>query len=215
VTGHDRDEVREHEFDGIREYDNRLPNWWLFTLYGSIVFAVLYWLSLHTWRWSPLSHQQYEEEMGRAAQVQLAAMASQQLSDEALTLMSQIPETVARGQAVFEGFCVACHRADGSGQVGPNLTDAYWLHGGRPMQIHRTVTSGVPEKGMAAWGDQLGPARVQDVVAFVLTLKGKDRPGKEPQGEPETADPAAASPTATAAAEPGEAAPRLADARES
>jgi cytochrome c oxidase cbb3-type subunit 3 len=180
------DIILGHDFDGIQEYDNRLPNWWLLTLYGAILFSVLYWTALHTWRWMPQSHEKYRQEMAEAAQAQLAAMATQQVSDEALLLMSQIPENVARGKAIFDGFCVACHLADGSGQVGPNLTDAFWLHGGRPLQIHHTVTYGVPEKGMVAWGNQLGPARVQDVVAYVLTLKGKNRPGKAPQGEPET-----------------------------
>jgi cytochrome c oxidase cbb3-type subunit 3 len=198
----DVDRVREHEFDGIREYDNRLPNWWLFTLYGSIVFSILYWLSLHTWRWSPLSHEQYAHEMAAAAELQLAAMADRELSDEALLLMSQVPATVERGHAVFEQFCVTCHRSDGSGQVGPNLTDAYWLHGGSPLQIHETVLHGVPDKGMAAWGNQLGPARVQDVVAFVLTLKGKNLPGKEPQGTLEDGAPDAAA-TGGATAGPG------------
>jgi cytochrome c oxidase cbb3-type subunit 3 len=80
---------------------------------------------------------------------------------------------------------VACHQADGSGLVGPNLTDAYWLHGGQPLDILHTVTNGVPEKGMVAWLSQLGPRRVEDVTVYVLTLKGKNLPGKEPQGEPE------------------------------
>jgi cytochrome c oxidase cbb3-type subunit 3 len=99
--------------------------------------------------------------------------------------MSTVPSVVGAGRATFEQFCVACHLADGSGIVGPNLTDGYWLHGGQPMQIWNTVTHGVPEKGMVAWGNQLGPKRVQEVVAYVLTMKGLNRPGKEPQGEPE------------------------------
>lgn len=182
----DRDRVLDHEYDGIQEYDNRLPNWWLFTLYGAIVFAVLYWFVLHTWRWSPLSHEKYTIEMGKAAEAQLARMAGQETTDESLLLMAQVPANVERGRAVFEQFCVTCHLADASGQVGPNLTDAYWLHGSRPLQILHTVTNGVPDKGMAAWGNQLGPVRVQDVVAYVLTVKNTNRPGKAPQGEPDT-----------------------------
>jgi cytochrome c oxidase cbb3-type subunit 3 len=197
----EQDRIREHEYDGIQEFDNRLPNWWLFTLYGAILFAFLYWFSVHTWRWAPLSHELYEREMAAAAERQLAQMADQELTDDAFLLMAQIPATVERGRAVFEQFCVTCHKADGSGQVGPNLTDAYWLHGAQPLQIHHTVTNGVPEKGMAAWANQLGPMRVQDVVAYVLTLKGKNRPGKEPQGTLEASD------AATTAAAPVEVAP--------
>lgn len=184
-----QDQVLGHDYDGIQEYDNRLPNWWLFTLYGAIVFAVVYWFTLHTWRIAPLSNEQYQGEMARAAEAQLARMAGQEITNESLLLMAQIPATVERGHAVFDQFCVTCHNPDASGKVGPNLTDGYWLHGGQPLQILNTVTHGVPDKGMAAWGNQLGPVRVQDVVSFVLTVKNTNRPGKEPQGtlEPEDA----------------------------
>lgn len=181
-----KDELRHHEYDGIQEFDNRLPNWWLYTLYGSIAFAVIYWLAFHTWGLADLPRQKYEEEMARAAEIQLAAMGDQELTNETLQLMATVPSAVDAGRATFEQFCVACHLADASGIVGPNLTDDYWLHGGQPMQIWETVTHGVPEKGMAAWANQLGPRRVQDVVAYLLTLKGLNRPGKEPQGERET-----------------------------
>ncbi len=185
----EHDKLLDHDYDGIREFDNRLPNWWLYTLYGAIVFAVGYWMAYHTWGWAPLSHERYHQEQVAAAEAQLAAMAGQELSDEALSLMSTVPATVEQGRAVFEQFCVVCHKADGSGSVGPNLTDRYWLHGSQPLDIHHTVTNGVPDKGMAAWGSQLGPMRVQNVVAYVLTLKGRNLPGKEPQGEIEVEAP--------------------------
>jgi len=179
----ERDQLREHEFDGIQEFDNRLPNWWLWTLYGAIVFAVGYWLVFHTWRLGELPRQAYRDEMAAAAEAQLARMGEAEITNESLQLMAQVPARVEAGHQVFEQFCVACHRADASGDVGPNLTDAYWLHGGAPLDILRTVTYGVPEKGMVAWMNQLGPRRVQDVVAYVLTLRGKNLPGKEPQGD--------------------------------
>jgi cytochrome c oxidase cbb3-type subunit 3 len=79
---------------------------------------------------------------------------------------------------------VVCHNPDGSGKVGPNLTDDYWIHGNQPMDIYNTVTNGVPAKGMAAWGRQLGPERVESVVAYVLAdIKGKHLPGKSPEGK--------------------------------
>lgn len=182
-----QDQVFDHEFDGIQEYDNRLPNWWLYTLYGAIVFAVIYWFAFHTTGIAPLPEERYELEMVAAAEAQLKRMEGQELTNESLQLTSTVPARVEAGQQVFQQFCVVCHQADGSGNVGPNLTDAYWIHGGKPLDIHDTVTNGVTDKGMAAWGDQLGPRRVQDVVAYVLTLKGKNLPGKAPEGDPETA----------------------------
>jgi mono/diheme cytochrome c family protein len=114
-------------------------------------------------------------------------MAKVELNDRTLELMAAIPAKVGEGRQIFEQFCVACHGAGGEGSVGPNLTDPFWIHGWTPMQIHKTVTYGVPDKGMVAWAGQLGPARVQTVTAYVLTLKNTNRPGKAPQGEPEAA----------------------------
>ena len=187
MTEPTQDQVLDHEYDGIQEFDNRLPNWWLWTLYGAIGFGLCYWLFFETWSWGSHPHENYDRKMAAAAQAQLARMEGQELSDEALLLMSAVPETAQRGGQVFAQFCVACHLADGSGSVGPNLTDGYWLHGSRPLEIHHTVTYGVPEKGMAAWANQLGPRRVQDVVAYVLTIRNTNRPGKAPQGDPEGA----------------------------
>jgi cytochrome c oxidase cbb3-type subunit 3 len=187
VKHEDQDQVRGHDFDGIQEYDNRLPNWWLFTLYGAVVFAVGYWILFHTSALGTLPYGQYVKEMAKAAELQLSKMSGEAPTDESLSLVAAIPERVQAGRAIFEQFCVTCHLADASGQVGPNLTDEYWLHGGKPTQILGTVTNGVLEKGMAAWGNQLGPRRVQDVVAYVLSLKGTNRPGKAPQGVLETA----------------------------
>jgi cytochrome c oxidase cbb3-type subunit 3 len=186
----ERDRLREHEFDGIQEFDNRLPNWWLWTLYGAIVFAVGYWLSFHTWKLTPLPHDAYAAEMAAAAEVQLARMADQELTNESLNLMAQVPARTEAGAKVFEQFCVQCHRTDASGDVGPNLTDRYWIHGSSPLEIHHTVTYGVPDKGMVSWLNQLGPSRIQDVVAYVLTLKGGNVPGKGPQGYDAEGNPA-------------------------
>jgi len=181
-----QDQVLDHEYDGIREYDNKLPNWWLYTLYGAIVFSVGYWLIFHTFGVGKLPNERYAVEMADAAEAQLARMAGQEIDDEALTLMASIPDRVAEGKDIFQSFCVVCHLESGGGSVGPNLTDEYWLHGSSPTAIHETVTHGVIDKGMAAWGDQLGPRRVQSVVAYVLTLKNTHAPdGKEPEGVPE------------------------------
>lgn len=177
-----RDEMLDHEFDGIREYDNPPPPWIMWMLYISVVIAIFYWLAYHTFAVAQLPEAQYEAEMGRAAEHQLAAMSKQELNDTTLLLMASVPAQVQSGRKVFEQFCVACHLQNGEGSVGPNLTDGYWVHGGKPMQILNTITNGVPEKGMVAWGGQLGPARVQQVTAYLLTLKGLNLPGKAPQG---------------------------------
>jgi cytochrome c oxidase cbb3-type subunit 3 len=176
-----------HEIDGIEEYDNKLPNWWLYTLFGSIVFAFGYWFVYQTAGFGDLPGAAYEAEMDRAAAAHAgAAELVGPVTSEALATLSKDRGTVARGRQVFTTTCAACHRADGGGVVGPNLTDDFWLHGGAPDKVYKTITSGVADKGMPAWGPQLGPERVQAVTAYVLTIRGTNvAGGKAAQGERE------------------------------
>jgi cytochrome c oxidase cbb3-type subunit 3 len=183
VTEEKQDQVLEHDFDGIQEYDNQLPNWWLAILYGTVVFAFIYWGYFHTLGVGKSPGESYQAELIAAAAAEYARSGGAELTNDLLISMSNSAEGVVTGQQVFEQFCVVCHADKGQGNVGPNLTDDYWIHGGTPMQIHDTVFNGVPEKGMVAWGNQLGPRRVQAVTSFVLTLRGANVPGKAPEGD--------------------------------
>lgn len=175
-----------HEVDGIQEYDNKLPNWWLYILYGSVVFAFGYWFTYHIGRFGDLPLSAYEAEMD-----ELAARAPKKtggaVTPETLLALSKDRGTLAQGKQVFSQTCASCHRGDGGGVVGPNLTDEYWLHGGAPESVYRTIREGVPDKGMLAWESQLGLDRVQAVTAYVISLRETNVPGgKAPQGEHET-----------------------------
>jgi cytochrome c oxidase cbb3-type subunit 3 len=101
------------------------------------------------------------------------------------------------GAQAFVSNCVACHEAKGQGKIGPNLTDATWLHGGDPVSIFKTIRDGAPAKGMPAWGPVLGRGGVTQLTAFVLSLRDTNIPGKAAEGTPYD-------PTATlSATEPG------------
>lgn len=174
-----------HEVDGIQEYDNQLPNWWLYLLCGSVVFAFGYWFTYHVGRFADLPAAAYEAEMDRAA-AEGSKKTGFVMTSESLAALAKDSSTVARGKRVFTQTCVACHRQDGGGIVGPNLTDEFWLHGAKPDQVYKTITEGVPSKGMAAWGPQLGPDRVQAVTAYVISLRDTNVAGGKPaQGERE------------------------------
>lgn len=173
-----------HSYDGIQEYDNRLPNWWLFTLYGSIVFSILYWLFYHTFGIGFSQAEGYQHEVEVAAAEQLEREMGKEVTDESLVLMTQVPAQVEAGAKIFQQKCVQCHGPQGGGDIGPNLTDEFWLHGPAPLQVYNTVLNGVQAKGMQAWKDQLGPVRVRQVVSFVLTRKSANVAGKPPQGRP-------------------------------
>ena len=174
-----------HEYDGIIEQDNRLPRWWVATLLGAMVFAAGYWLFFHTYERAKLPSAAYAEQKA----IELAAEAERikqagEVTPEMLATLMRDPGTVAQGKEVFEGTCTTCHDVGGRGKIGPNLTDAYWLHGGDPKSIYGTVRDGFLPKQMPAWGKTLGEAKVRAVTAYVLTLRNTDAPGgKAPQGE--------------------------------
>lgn len=184
-----RDVVRAHEFDGITEFDNRLPNWWLWTFYLACIFSFFYWLHFHVLKTGMLPRERFAAEMAEyeARRNEIA------VSDEMLLAKAQDPEVLASGAAVFQGTCLPCHgpRANGVNVVdgqsillpGPNLTDRFWLHGGRPVDIYRTISQGVPNTAMIAWKGVLGANKCVDVTAYVLSLRNTDVPGgKEPEG---------------------------------
>jgi cytochrome c oxidase cbb3-type subunit 3 len=185
--GDEKEQTRGvHVYDGdLREEDNRLPLWWLYTLYGAIAFAVVYWYGEHELKaWAPRDVA-YQQEM-IAVRMEEAKKNGGVLPAEALIAMSKTPATVEDGRQVFVSTCAPCHRADGGGNIGPNLTDDFWLHGGKPQNIFACVHDGIPTKGMPTWGPQLGDARVASVVAYVLSIRGTNVPGgKPPQGEKE------------------------------
>ncbi len=172
-----------HEVDGIQEYDNKLPNWWLYILYGSVVFGFGYWFTYQTAGFADLPRAAYEAEMDRAAAA-APKKTGGAVTPELLITLSKDRGTLAQGKQIFTQTCAACHRADGGGVVGPNLTDEFWLHGAAPEKVYKTISEGVPDKGMLAWGPQLGPDRVQAVAAYVISLRNTNVPaGKAPQGE--------------------------------
>ena len=103
------------------------------------------------------------------------------ITDESLVLVAQNAGAVERGAAIYAANCTGCHGANGEGLSGPNLTDAYWIHGANPTDIYTTIHVGIGAKGMPAWGGALG-AQVKDVVAYVLSVKDTNKAGKEPQG---------------------------------
>jgi cytochrome c oxidase cbb3-type subunit 3 len=189
TSEHKPDTVLDHDFDGIQEYDNRLPNWWLWILWGSIIFSLGYWLVFHTYGLVRLPVAQYEQEMEDAGG-SLAASSLRGLTEPDLEAMAVDPARLVTGKDVYVKNCLVCHLAEGQGLVGPNLTDDYWVHGGDALAIHNTVVQGVVEKGMAAWGRQLGPERVDAVVAYLLTLRGTHVEGKAPEGDLWTPEPA-------------------------
>jgi cytochrome c oxidase cbb3-type subunit 3 len=161
------DPIRHHVFDGIAEYDRRLPNWWLMTLYGGIVFAIIYWMATQHFNRST-DETRLAAEMQRIEAEKIASSATA-LDAATLWKMSRNPVFVDAGRATYQSTCASCHGPALSGGIGPSLADSTWIHGGAPAEVLKTVSDGVLAKGMPAWGPVLGGKKVSEIVAFILS----------------------------------------------
>lgn len=170
----DEDLIRHHTYDGIQEYNKRLPNWWLMTLYGAIIFWLGYWgydQWLHAGMDGP---QQVTQAM---AKIEAARLASAPVSDDAsLWKMSRNPVFVEAGRATFNTTCASCHTDKLTGAIGPNLVDRLWIHGGKPAEIYATVDKGVLAKGMPPWGPVIGAKKAAEVTAYILSYHTEGEP---------------------------------------
>jgi cytochrome c oxidase cbb3-type subunit 3 len=177
--------LMHHAYDGIREYDNPLPGWWKAIFAGTIVFAAVYGFYFHIARWGQTPEERYQTALAEfnEKKVMRDRAEAASVSEQMLARNAGDAKLVEHGASVFAAKCVGCHTADGRGQIGPNLTDLYQIHGTTRMDIYHTIHDGAPGTAMIAWGDQLPAADVLDVAAFITTLRGKNLVGKEPQGE--------------------------------
>ncbi|MEN0064735.1 MAG: c-type cytochrome [Myxococcota bacterium] len=164
------DELLGHaeDNDGIEEYDNPLPTWWLGLFALTVVWGVAYAIHFHFVA-EDSQTLRYEREMSAAAE-------RWPQSNEAVPVVVDAA-SIAAGEVVFQQTCASCHKADGSGGIGPSLIDAEWRHGAEPEQVRTTITEGVVTKGMPAWGPVLGAQKIAHVAAFVVDLHAKSGAG--------------------------------------
>lgn len=174
-----------HNYDGIQELDNVLPPWWVYLFYATIAFSFIYLVRFHV-----LGHDdqktEFDKEMAEAKiQVEEYKKTAPDLMDkEKVTLLTDAADINA-GKAIFQTNCIACHKADGGGAIGPNLTDKNWINGGGIKNVFNTIMEGGRAgKGMIAWKDQIKPTEIQKVASYVLSLQGTNPSGaKEPEGD--------------------------------
>jgi cytochrome c oxidase cbb3-type subunit III len=175
----------DHDYDGIKELDNNLPPWWLYLFYGCIVFGVIYLL-----HYEVMGGQSQEEEfqtemaMARVAVEEYKKNAPDLMDEKTVTLLTDAGD-LAKGKALYETNCAACHKADGGGQIGPNLTDEYWILGGGIKKIFSVVSNGGRDgKGMVAWKGTLKPREIQSVSSYIISLQGSaPKEAKAAEGE--------------------------------
>lgn len=185
----EKDLLIPHDYDGIQELDNPTPAWFMWLFYVTIAFAVGYLLIYHVFGVGQLQYAEYKTEMAQAEiekKIYLSKAAN--LVDENTVKLTTDQAALAQGKTVFKASCAPCHGENAQGMVGPNLTDEYWLHGGKINEVFKTIKYGVQAKGMPTWEKQLSPKQIADVANYVLSLQGSHPAGaKEPQGEKEAA----------------------------
>lgn len=184
--------IMAHEYDGIQELDNPIPAWFMYLFYITIIFAVGYLLNYHVLGTGKLQYEEYKGEMAQAAidrKEYLSKAAN--MVDENSVKLSKDAAVISSGQAIFAQRCAACHGANAQGNVGPNLTDDYWLHGSKINDLFKTIKYGVLAKGMPTWEKQLSPKQISDVANFVKSVHNTHpATPKAPQGILETEAPA-------------------------
>ncbi|MGZ3653243.1 MAG: cbb3-type cytochrome c oxidase N-terminal domain-containing protein [Bdellovibrionota bacterium] len=179
------EKILDHDYDGIKEFDNPLPRWWLATFYGAILFSIFYVAYYH---FGPgpapetILSQDIEEMKSLERNSQKADPGP---TEEALAAIYHEPSRREEGKRVFTEKCAVCHGVQGGGLIGPNLTDNYWIHGkGTLVDIFHVVSEGILEKGMPSWKLMLKKDEVQSVVVYVKSLRGSHPANpKAPQGE--------------------------------
>jgi cytochrome c oxidase cbb3-type subunit 3 len=188
--------LREHEYDGIQEYDQKLPNWWLFTFYGAIFWFAIYWFLYYQ---TPAYHTDHEKLVAEMTAIQEKKAAELEktlasLDDQTLiNVWAADPAIVASGEAIYTTNCIACHAADLSATMdaggtkiplpGRSLIDGQWTYGGKPMDMFKLINQGSPAGSpglngalMQAWGQMLTPKQIAEVTAFIIAKNPKEFP---------------------------------------
>jgi cytochrome c oxidase cbb3-type subunit 3 len=174
-----------HDYDGISELDNKLPPWWTVAFGITILFSIVYLYRYHVSESAPLQIEELQIaiKQGEAEKAAYLAKTSGNVDENTVVMLDA--GGIASGKTLFQANCIACHGNAGEGNaVGPNLTDDYWIHGGKINDVFKTIKYGVTEKGMRSWKDDMSPVQMAQLASYIKSIKGTNPPNaKEPQGD--------------------------------
>lgn len=180
----EKDVLLDHNYDGIKELDNSLPPWWLYGFYVTIIFSLVYMVNYHAGGSGKSSAEEYMEEQRLAEALRLSKQDANAAVIDVNTVQYKTDEaSLAAGKKIYAANCETCHGVKGEGLAGPNLTDAYWLHGGGIKNIFKTIHDGVPGKAMVRWAGILKPQEIENVASYVWSMQANPVKGREPEGE--------------------------------
>ena len=182
---HEQDIDLSHDYDGISELDNKLPPWWTVAFGITILFSIVYLYRYHVAESAPLQIEELQIAIREGEAEKNAYLAKTAGNVDENTVVMLDAGGIASGKTLFMANCIACHGNAGEGNaVGPNLTDDYWINGGKINEVFRTIKYGVTEKGMRSWKDDMSPVQMAQLASYVKSLKGTNPANaKEPQGD--------------------------------
>ncbi|MDP3644515.1 MAG: cbb3-type cytochrome c oxidase N-terminal domain-containing protein [Bacteroidota bacterium] len=171
-----------HEYDGIKELDNPLPPWLKYLFYVTIIFSISYLILLFVFKDdSIIQVKEYRKEVMAARAKTEVAVKEEAVKTAAAPMTEE--QILAAGKAIYDKTCLVCHGKFGEGLVGPNFTDEYWIHGGKPEDLLKVINEGVLEKGMISYKSQMNNTQIDHVIGYILSLQGSNPPNqKAPQG---------------------------------
>lgn len=187
MAGGEDEVIRGHNYDGIKEYDNPMPGWWVWIFWLTVIFSPIYVLGVHVFGFLD----SYEDDLAQGQEeIQVMRHAYAEANPDAavdagsLDALVANPQMATAGAAHFGAQCAACHGMEGQGLIGPNLTDDYWVHGASNQAIFDIITKGVLEKGMPPWEAVFSPEERAELVAYIQSIRGSNPPNpKAPEGE--------------------------------
>ena len=187
-SGNSQDQlIQGHSYDGIQEYDNPMPGWWVWIFIGTAIFAVYYVLGINVFGFINTYEEDLDESLTQLATIRSDFAATQPafvVDEETIGSYVGDEAKISAGAASYATVCAACHGDVGQGLIGPNLTDEYWIKGNTNVDIYTIITQGSLEKGMPPWEGAFSPEQRAELVAFVRSLEGTDPPNaKAPEGE--------------------------------
>ena len=171
----DHEKLTGHQYDGIQEYDNPTPGWWIWIFVASTIFAFFYFVYFQSPVPNRSVYDEFQDSTGAYQKKKLEALGIKELTVTEPNMLKWMatPGFVDYGRSVFKQNCTSCHGDNGQGLIGPNLTDDYYKNIKTVTDIPRVIGTGAANGAMPSW-QRLGSVDVALVGTYVATLRGKN-----------------------------------------
>ncbi|GJQ28128.1 MAG: cytochrome CBB3 [Phycisphaerae bacterium] len=179
------DHLSDHEYDGIREYDNPTPAWWHVIFLGSVLFAAVYFLYFGFNRTAPTIWSQLAAQQTAENKRIFGALGNLNPDEPTMRMLMGDPKFMNVGRSQFQATCAQCHAKDGGGLNGVNLTDDHYKNVATMPDLFKVISEGAGSGAMPAWKNYLSTNERVLLAAYVASLRGTTPAGgKPPEGNP-------------------------------